>query len=118
MEKKQCLSCRNGFLPNRSDQLFCSKNCRIKFNNDKNNAIRHKLDFINKPLLKNFKILENLMRGKKEAIFHIQFLKGKDFDTKLNTNLVEGKEYPLIGVYNYTIDYIKNSNNVKITRND
>jgi len=118
MIKKVCPYSKIEFIPKRSNQIFLNKDCRIKYNNAKSNFIRHQLHAYNGPLLKNYKILEEIMRGKKEKTFHKEFLKGKDFSSSLITHNVKGEIYDLIGVYKYTIDFIPNSDNVKIRRND
>jgi hypothetical protein len=52
----------------------------IAYNNEKAKEWRQKMASIVKPINKNWKILEELMEGEDERIFHKEFLLGKGFD--------------------------------------
>ena len=83
------------FIPKRINQKFSCKEHRIKYYNDRANNLRHSTAFIDKALLKNNKILLELLKDKKEDEFHIEFLKGKGFHFGVSTHhtIYENKKY-------------------------
>lgn len=85
------------------NQRFKSASNRIRFNNDK--AIRHrkKVNFINKPLNTNIKVLERLMRDVEQKEYHKEFLLGSQIDLNICTHFIseKGTNYPCI--YHYMI---------------
>lgn len=91
------------FEPTRSNQRFQYPKNRIRFHNLKAQAIRKEKRFIDKPLSQNYKILTELLTGKKEATFHKQFLLGKGYNFAVKTHYenYEGKNWN--AVYNYII---------------
>jgi len=114
--KKDLLTGDN-FKPKRTNQKFkCAEN-RIKFNNRKAKDRREKMNFINKPLKDSFLILNELMKNKKEEVFHKEFLKGKGISFKIFTHyqLIDGKSYP--SIYDYTLINLE-SNHIKVLKND
>jgi len=106
-KKRLCPYSNQEFIPKRSNQKFVSKEARINYHNDKNNAIRKRTAFINKPLMKNYKILCELMADKREGVYHSQFLIGKGFSFKVFTNLKKYKDgyaYAIFEFWFYKID--------------
>jgi hypothetical protein len=103
------------FVPTRINQKFANSSNRIKFHNQKANAFRHSSSFINKPLMNNLRILDELMFGKSEQIFHKEFLKGKGFNFGVCTHIkeIDNKNwfcyyhYVLINTSNDTVKIIK-----------
>jgi hypothetical protein len=85
------------------NQRFKSAFNRVRFNNDK--AIRHrkKVNFINKPLNTNIKVLERLMKDDEQKEYHKEFLRGSQIDLNICTHFVsdKGTNYPCI--YHYMI---------------
>ena len=104
------------FIPTRSNQVFATDENRIRFNNEKARELRLKKSFVDKPLLKNIKILDELMNGKSEIEVHKQFLLGKGFTLTTFTHYSEynGKPYP--SVYEFSIISLGNEQ-FKIIRN-
>lgn len=104
------------FEPKKNSQKFANAANRIKYNNKLANELRKSKAFIDKPLNKNLKILNELLSGKKEAIFHEQYLLGKGFDYRFTNrvDIYEGIRYNC--VYQYFI--IHNKPNTKIIRDD
>lgn len=91
------------FLAIRSNQVFASDENRIRFNNLKAKEERLGKSFVDKPLLKNRRILNDLMDGKTEEVFHKQFLLGRGYNFSVLTHneIFEGKAH--IAVYNYIL---------------
>lgn len=96
------------FIPKRINQKFAKPANRIKYYNKKANNLRNYLNYINKPLLQNFKILTSLMENKTEMEFHKQYLIGKGFDFKVITHYSMYNNLRLPNVYNFKIHSIEN----------
>ncbi|ANE53146.1 hypothetical protein [Flavisolibacter tropicus] len=75
------------FLAKRRNQRFSSASNRIKYHNNRASQLRLEKSSINRPLHVNYNILSELMKGKKEAIFHKQYLLGKGFDFGVSTHI-------------------------------
>jgi len=105
------------FTPQRINQVFANSANRIAYHNKKANELRHSSAFINKPLHINLRILNGLMKGEKEEVFHKQFLLGKGFTFKVHNhvNYHEGKNH--YALYQYTIAVLGNEQ-IKIIKND
>lgn len=105
------------FVPQRINQVFANSANRIAYHNKKANELRHSAAFINKPLHVNLRILNELMKGKKEKSFHKQFLMGNGFSFFVHNHLspYEGKNH--FAVYHYTIVNLGNDQ-IKIIKND
>jgi hypothetical protein len=102
MERKDLLTGET-FIPQRINQVFASSANRITFHNVKATKLRHNSAYVNKPLHRNLKILNELMFGKKEQKFHKQFLIGKGYSFNVFTHYqkIENKNIPCI--YNYAL---------------
>ncbi len=97
------------FTPKRSNQVFANKECRIAFNNRKHNEKRKRLAFINKPLLKNYDILSQILGSQSEKVFHKEYLRGTGFSFSVFTNLHKDQNsnsyyYSVYNFYYYKID--------------
>ncbi len=115
--KRQDLLTKEEFIPLRINQKFAVPYNRIKYYNDKANEFRHSIAYINKPLHNNIRILNEIMKGKKEAIFHKQFLVGKGFYFGVHTHVKEYAGNNQYAIYNYIFFTVKDEQ-VKIIRND
>ena len=91
------------FVPKRRNQVFAKAENRIEYHNKKAAELRYKLDYLNKPLLANYKVLTALMQNDSERIFHKEFLIGKGFDFKVcnHINCINGKNH--FAIFNFTI---------------
>lgn len=91
------------FVPKRRNQMFAKAENRIAYHNKKAAELRYKLDYLNKPLLANYKVLTTLMQNDSERIFHKEFLIGKGFDFKVcnHINCINGKNH--FAIFNFTI---------------
>jgi len=78
MKRKDLLT-KEEFTPLRINQKFARPENRIRYHNKKANEFRHSIAYLSKPLFNNIKILNELMKEKKEGLFHKQFLIGKGF---------------------------------------
>ena len=99
------------FFPLRCNQRFAKSKNRIAFHNLNNNEFRRKMDVINKPLMKNLKILDDLFLSNKRInnnslIFHKEFMLGRNYDFTKHTHydVFEGQKY--IACYNYIIIHL------------
>lgn len=91
------------FKPSRINQKFARPENRIKYYNNKANALRLKKAFVNKPLHKNLRILEELLLQKKETKVHKEFLRGKGFHFGVHTHIAEHSGKNRHAVYNFII---------------
>lgn len=105
------------FIPGRSNQIYANSKNRIMHNNHKARELKNKLSYINEPVSLNRRILEDLLKEKKEEICHVEFLLGKGYNFKVMTHMdnYDDREYPCI--YNFMIINMEN-NNVKLRKND
>jgi hypothetical protein len=115
--KRQDLLTKEEFIPSRINQKFAKAQNRIKFYNDRANEFRHSISYISKPLYTNIKILNALMKGKKEAAFHKQFLLGKGFSIGLHTHLELYENKNQFAIHKYIILPMANEQ-IKIITND
>ena len=107
------------FVPSRNNQKFACSSNRIKYHNLRANSIRNASAFVNKPLMKNKRILDELFTDKFEKVFHKEFLKGKGFSFDVCTHITIIDNLNRFSCYQYTI--INGTNDtVKIikTKND
>jgi hypothetical protein len=91
------------FEPKRINQKFSCPTNRIRFNNNKAKEIRHHTAYINNPLNQNFRILKELEIGKKELIFHRQFLLGKGFNFHVFNNTCKYENQICYAIYHFII---------------
>ena len=101
--KRNDLLTNEEFIPLRINQRFISPQNRIKYYNNKANALRHKVSYVNIPLHKNLKILNELLENKKEATYHKQFLLGKSFDFRFHTHYAKLGDKSHFAIYQYII---------------
>lgn len=104
------------FIPKRSTQKFANAKNRIAYNNLNATKLRQSTSHINKPLHLNLRILNELMKNKKEAIFHEQFLLGKGFSfiVRTHTEVFNGED--ICAIYQYIILPLENEQ-FKIIKN-
>ena len=91
------------FIASRSNQVFASDENRIRYKNLKTKEIRESKSRIDKPLLNNFRILNDLMAGKDEEVFHKQFLLGRGYSFLVLTHYEEHNDNKYIAVYNFIL---------------
>lgn len=106
--KRNDLLTNEEFIPTRINQKFAKPQNRIKYYNNKANEFRHSLAYINKPLHLNIRILNDLMKGKKEAIFHLQFLYGKGFSTGSYTHIELYNNKKQFAIHMYILLFLEN----------
>jgi len=104
MENKNCLAC-NKILKGRVDKKFCDDYCRNNYNNLQKSKNQNSVYVknINKTLLKNRKILENILPETEELIkIPQQKLLDKGFVFKYHTHTYKNKKEQ---VYFFCYDY-------------
>jgi hypothetical protein len=104
-KKRVCPQCLIAFIPRRSNQIFYDSQARKNYHNNINNTIRKNMAYINKPLMKTYKVFSELLADKDEGIFHNEFLLGKGASFEVFTNLKEYKEGIAYAVFEFW--YIK-----------
>jgi hypothetical protein len=98
-KSRTCPYSKTDFVPKRNNQIFSSSKCRIAYHNEINNALRRKLNSINKQLMKNFKILNALLGSKNEISVNPYFLRGAGFSFKTFTHVGRRGEEFVYGIY-------------------
>lgn len=101
--KRQDLLTKEEFIPSRINQKFAKPQNRIKYYNDKANEFRHSIAYINKPLNLNIKILNDLMKGQGEAIYHKQYLLGKGYSMGIYTHIEQYDGKNQFAIHKYII---------------
>ena len=105
MENKNCLAC-NKILKGRVDKKFCDDYCRNNYNNLQKSKNQNSVYVknINNTLLKNRKILENILPETEELIkIPQQKLLDKGFVFKYHTHTYKNKKEQ---VYFFCYDYV------------
>ena len=87
------------FEAKRQNQIYRSAFDRVSFNNEQNNLLRKKLSFINKQLLKNYKIADALIGDFTDVSVHKQFLRGKGFSFQMFTHVSQKEDDIVYGLY-------------------
>ncbi|MCK8480951.1 hypothetical protein [Psychroserpens algicola] len=87
IEKRICPYSGVEFAPKRTNQVFANDRYRIAYHNQKNNSKRKRLASINKPLLKNYDILNQILGDEQEKIVHKEYLRGAGFSFSVFTHL-------------------------------
>jgi hypothetical protein len=87
------------FEAKRQNQIYRSASDRISHNNLLNNLLRKKLSFINKQLLKNYKIADALIGDYTDVSVHKQFLRGKGFSFQMFTHVSQKEDEIVYGLY-------------------
>ena len=101
------------FQPHRTNQKFESRATQVKYNNIKAQKRRNAMAAINKPLNKNFQILNEIMTNDNIKSFHKQYLVGKGFHLGVHTHVEVYEKKSYHAIYNFIIvpeddkDYIK-----------
>jgi hypothetical protein len=117
MNKKDLLT-NEEFFPKRANQKFANPINRIKYHNGKARSLRREASFINTPLINNLKILNKVMLGKMELIFHKEFLKGMGYTFEIcthvkvhdNQNRFCCYQYIILNGANETVKIIRSKN--------
>lgn len=98
-EIRLCPYSNKTFKAKRQNQIFASSEDRIAFHNEQNNLLRKKLSFINKQLLKNYKIADALLGDFNDVSVHKQFLRGKGFSFQMFTHVSQKDDDIVFGLY-------------------
>ena len=105
------------FISKKSSQRFASPANRIKYNNLRAKEFTDSLSHINKPLIKNYKILSELLSEVKQKTFHVQFLLGMGYNFSVITHYEKLKDIDHPCVFAFMI-IKEDADNVKIIKND
>jgi hypothetical protein len=83
---RKCKCCKEEFVTNRIDQYFLNRLHQVSFNNAKQSKERERLAFINKPLMKTYRIYKKILNNRSETVSK-EFLKGRGADLALFNNM-------------------------------
>lgn len=104
------------FEPKRRSQKFATPQNRIAYNNAKAAAIREEKSKYDKPLHLNYRILEEVTKGKREVRLHQERLIGKGFHFGVHNHVeMHGETYRYC-IYQYVL--VHEGEYTKIIRND
>lgn len=103
------------FKPKRSNQIYYSASQRIFHNNQKSNDKRKKRAFVEKPLITNHNILEDLLNGNSKMTFHKEYLLGKGYNFSVFTHYSKYGEKQHPAIYNYLLFQL-NDNMIQIIK--
>ncbi len=104
------------FIPKRFNQRFSCRANQIAFNNNKARNIRKQTSYINTPLQKNFKILNEFLSKQNEITVHKQYLLGKGFTFEVYTGAEKYKNDIKFSIYKFIVIPIENDL-IKIIKN-
>ena len=99
IKTRLCPYSKTTFEAKRQNQIYRSASDRISYNNLQNNFLRKKLSFINKQLLKNYKIADALLGDINDVSVHKQFLRGKGFSFQMFTHVSQKDDDIVFGLY-------------------
>lgn len=102
MIKKDLLT-NEEFYSTRINQKFANADNRIKFYNDKANKFRQSIASISKPLQNNIMILNELMVGKEQCVFHKEFLLGKGYTLSIHSHIQQYQNKNHFAIHNFII---------------
>ncbi len=91
------------FIPKRKTQVFANAKNRIAYHNKRATQLRHKLEYLSKPLLKNYNVLASLMETDSERIFHKEYLLGKGFNFGVCNHITNINGKNCFSVFHFTI---------------
>jgi hypothetical protein len=100
---KRDLLTNEEYFANRSTQRFKNSENRIKYWNDKAKNFRQSIASTTKPLQNNIRILEELMVGMDECIFHREFLLGKSYCLNTYSSIVLYQKKEHFAIHNYLV---------------
>jgi hypothetical protein len=119
IEKRICPYSGVEFVPKRTNQVFSNDKYRIAHNNQKSNSKRKRLSAINKPLLKNYDILNLIIGHEQEKVVHKEYLRGAGFSFSVFTHLHKDENMDKLYYALYNFYYVKVDDNFyKIIKND
>jgi hypothetical protein len=111
---KRDLLTNEPFEPTRSTMNFINASNRIKFYNLKAKKEREAIAYIQKPLIRNKRILDSLMKDKKEITIHREYLRGLRFNFNVLSSFVEYNGGFEKAVFEYII--LREKDNIKILK--
>ncbi len=111
---KRDLLTNEPFEPTRSTMNFINASNRIKFYNLKAKKEREAIAYIQKPLIRNKRILDSIMKDKKVNVVHSEYLKGCQFDFNVLSSVVKYNGEITSAVFDYII--VREKDKIKILK--
>lgn len=106
------------FQPKRVTQRFASEQNRIRYHNQKASELRQEISFVNKPLLNNLRILNELLKNNTTGKYTKEFLLGKGFSFGVFTHYQIHEGNPYCAIYHYLIISLPNEQIQIIRKHD
>ena len=100
---RQDLLTQETFIAKRSNQKFATRANQRLYNRIKANKIRTATAYVNRPLHKNYKLLNEMLNDDTEAIFHKQYMLGAGFDFKVYTHMTSVGDKFYHSCYNFIL---------------
>lgn len=99
-----CKRCNSEFKDSRSDQLFCSQECRYAWHHDKIKPELEVMREVTKALYKNRKVLKELSLN--DHAYPLSFLLGRGFNFNYFTGIktIDGFSKATVVVYEYQLE--------------
>jgi len=109
-ERSICKQCKSEFLLKRSDQKFCSGRCRSRYHNKKSPENSTVIKEINRELLKDYRILGDVLAEQEEVQVSRMYLlkKGFSFEKQTHSENWRDSNQNYIGLYD--LCYAKDNN--------
>ena len=111
---KRDLLTNEPFEPTRSTMNFINSSNRIKYYNLKAKQEREAIAYIQKPLIRNKRILDSLMKNKEVLLIHPEYLKGCQFDFNVLSSLVKYNGENKTAIFEYII--LRENDKIKIVK--
>jgi len=117
MEEKYkiCPYSNEKFIPRRNNQKYASAYNRVAFNNEKYRKFNKSIKEFNKKLLKNKRIMDELLQDKKELTVETAYMRGKGYSFEVLTHLMNEDNKTIYGIYNYAF-FKLDDNTIKIIK--
>lgn len=116
MQSKTCLYSGETFSPKRRNQKFANSINRSNYHNEKAAFARHQKSFVEKKLIKNFKIVQDLLQNDNKLRISKNELLEMGFDLNYFTHMTTEDEQRAIGIYNVIIHYDSDKNFLIVKR--
>lgn len=107
-EKRVCKYSKTEFIPNRNNQIFANKECRVAYHNDAQNQFRTKLRKTNKELIKDYKVVNSILGDYGEITVNKHYLRGAGFSSRKFTNVVNIDGETIFCLYDISFEKLNN----------
>ncbi len=113
---KECPTCGTPYYKKRKNQRFCSQSCRIRFNNRIAKEMRRKMKRHNLAIIRNYRLLNNLLNGEERLSVPYNEVKEKGFDVNSMTGIYQTDGQAVYLIYDIAYKKEKEQNNLIIAK--